>query len=118
MPEHIEHYDKTVEERQNSVQSMINAYPGRCCLYIERMPTCKTVDDITKKKYLVPNTLETDQLIYLIRGRLKLKKEDALFLYINKRMLSGQRPIGDLYKKYKSEDDFLYIKYASENCFG
>ena len=114
----LNHYDKPIIERQGEVKKMIKEYPGRSCLYIEKASTCKTLKELTKKKFLVPNTLTADQLMYLIRSRLTLTNEEALFFYINKRMLSGQTQLGDLYKKYKEKDNFLYIKYASENCFG
>ena len=112
------HYDKSIEERQKEAEKILKEYPGKSCLYIEKLSTCKSLEEVSKKKYLVPNTLTVDQLIYLIRRKLVLKKEEALFFYANKRMITGQTEIGELYKKYKDKDNFLYIKYASENCFG
>ena len=114
----VSHAEKTLEERQNESNIMLKHYPGRCCIYIEKSNTCKNLDDLTKKKFLVPNTLTCDQLMYLIRSKLILKKEEALFFFIGKKMMTGRIPMGDLHKKYSADDNFLYIKYASENCFG
>ena len=114
----VSHRERSIEERSNEAKAMIKEYPGRSCLYIEKSETCKTLQNLSKKKYCVPNTINCDQLMYIIRSRLVLKKEEALFFYVDKRMISGSTQLGDLYKKYKDKDNFLYIKYASENCFG
>ena len=97
---------------------MLRQYPGRCCLYIEKKESCKLLNNLQKKKYLVPKGVQFDQLIYIIRSRLVMKKETALFCYVNKRLINGSVTIGELYDKHKAEDKFLYIQYAGENCFG
>ena len=114
----VGHVERTLEERQNESSVMLKRYPGRSCIYIEKSADCKNLADLTKNKFLVPNTLTSDQLMYLIRSRLILKKEEALFFFIGKKMMTGRIPVGDLHKKYGADDNFLYIKYASENCFG
>lgn len=114
----VSHKERPIEERREEARAMIKEFPGRSCLYIEKSPNCETLDNLSKKKYLVPNTISCDQLMYIIRSRLVLKKEEALFFYVDKRMICGSTQLGDLYKKYKDKDNFLYIKYASENCFG
>lgn len=112
------HYEKSIESRKEDVEKVCNEYPGRCCLYIEKADTCKSLINLPKNKFLVPNTLSAEQLIVLIRRKLTLKPSEALFFYVNRKMISGQQIIGDIYKKHKSEDGLLYVKYASENCFG
>ena len=74
--------------------------------------------DIDKKKYLVPDELTIGQFIYVIRNRMKLKPDEAIFLFINKRMMPTTAIIGQIYSQEKDNDGFIYIEYSKENVFG
>jgi GABA(A) receptor-associated protein len=41
------------------------------------------IPDIDKKKYLVPADLTVGQFVYVIRKRIKLSPEKAIFIFIN-----------------------------------
>ena len=47
----------------------------------EKAPKSDDIPDIDKKKYLVPCDLTVGQFVYVIRKRIKLKPEKALFIY-------------------------------------
>ena len=48
-----------------------------------------------------------------------MDKEEALFFLVNgKKSLTGDDSMKDVYNKYKNEDGFLYIAYASEEVWG
>ena len=112
------HAEKTLEERLEDSEGMLKRYPGRCCIYVEKMEGCKSLEELPKKRFLLPENIPTDQFMCIVRKRLSLKSEEALFFYIKKRMITGDKDIGELYHKYKQSDNFLYIKYSKENCFG
>ena len=110
---------KSLEERKRESDLMLKKYPGRCCIYVEKRETCKTIENLSKQKFLIPQDIQIDQFICMIRNRLELDKGEGLFFYVkNNKLINGSKPVGDLYKKYKSSDNFLYITYTSENCFG
>ena len=71
-----------------------------------------------KKKYLVPNDLTVAQFIYVIRKRLNLHSEKAMFIFINGQLPTNSHLINDLYEINKDQDGFLYVTYALENTFG
>jgi len=74
---------------------------------------------LDKIKYLVPIDLTIGQFMYVIRSRLKLNAEKALYLFINGTIPSSSSVILDLYELYKDETDgFLYILLNGENTFG
>jgi GABA(A) receptor-associated protein len=73
---------------------------------------------IDKTKYLVPIELTVAQFIYVIRKRLNLGSEKAMFIFINGQVPTNSHILSDLYNKNKDEDDFLYVTYALENTFG
>ena len=73
---------------------------------------------LDKTKYLVPLDLSVGQFIYVIRKRLTLAPEKALFLFINNQLPCGADTIGTVYHNHRDTDGFLYINYSGENTFG
>lgn len=104
-------------ERTFESGRVINKYPDRIPIICEKLDKSK-VDEIDKKKYLVPSDLTCAQFIFVIRKRLKLTPEKAIFLFINGTIPQTSETISNLYYKHKDSDGFLYITYASENVFG
>ena len=114
----IGHKEKMLEQRLKESTEILSKYPDRICIFIEKKDTCKSLPDLDKKKYLVPKTITVAQLIFVIRNKIKVTKETALFFYVNRRIINGDTTMDELEYNYKSPDGFLYIKYAGENCFG
>ena len=59
-----------------------------------------------------------NQFIYVIRKRLNLKSNEAIFVTINNEMCTSSEILSDIYDKHKNTDGFLYVTYSSENTFG
>ena len=76
------------------------------------------IPDIDKKKYLVPADLTVGQFIYVIRKRIKLPPERAIFLFVDNMIPSTSSLMSVVYEVQKDEDGFLYITYSGENTFG
>jgi len=74
--------------------------------------------DIDKKKYLVPSDLTCGQFVYVIRKRLKLPAEKAIFLFVNGSIPPTAAMLNTVYEQHKDKDGFLYISYSDENVFG
>ena len=92
--------------------------------YVDRVPIiCEraegsTVPQIEKKKYLVPGDLTVGQFIFIIRKRVDLSAEQAIFLFINGNIPPTATLMSIIYSENKDADGFLYIKYSGENTFG
>lgn len=106
----------TLEKRQDEALRIKEKYPNRVPIICERY----TVGDpeIDRKKYLVPDDLTISNFIFVIRKRIKLKPENALYLFVNGKILNGTGLLAQIYEKNKDNDGFLYIKYTLENTFG
>lgn len=93
-------------------------YPNRIPIICEK--TSKTsIPDIDKNKFLVPNDLTMGQFLYVIRKRIKLSAEEAIFVYINNSILPQTSAlVSTIYEEYKDDDGFLYLTYSGENTFG
>eukprot|EP01003_Olkasia_polycarbonata_P006902 NODE_761_length_706_cov_1107.564688_g693_i0.p1 GENE.NODE_761_length_706_cov_1107.564688_g693_i0~~NODE_761_length_706_cov_1107.564688_g693_i0.p1 ORF type:complete len:124 (-),score=18.81 NODE_761_length_706_cov_1107.564688_g693_i0:262-633(-) len=109
--------ENTVEKRKSESQRIRQKYPDRIPVICEKVDG-SDIPDIDKKKYLVPNDLNVGQFVYVIRKRIKLPPEKAVFLFVNNALPPTAALMSHLYESHKDEDGFLYIKYSSENTFG
>lgn len=73
---------------------------------------------LEKCKYLVSHDLTVGQLLYIIRNRLQLTPEKAIFIFFNNKILPTSEFIGNIYKTNKDPDGFLYAMISLENTFG
>lgn len=56
---------------------------------IEKLPGAQ-VNDLDKRKFLIPSDISVSQLIWIIRKRVRIEAEKALFLYIGKTIPSAR----------------------------
>jgi GABA(A) receptor-associated protein len=68
---------------------------------------------IDKKKYLVPSDLTVGQFCYVIRKRIKLAPEKAIFIFVNEVLPPTAALMSSIYEEHKDEDGFLYITYLA-----
>ena len=107
------------DKRKEESGKILNRYPDRIPIIVEKgQKKSKDIGDIDKKKYLVPCDLTVGQFQYVIRKRIKLSAQKALFIFVNDKLPTTSQLIKDLYENEKDKDGFLYIKYAGENTFG
>lgn len=94
-------------------------YPDRVPIICEKNTVRgNNCPDIDKNKYLVPRDLTLGQFLFVIRKRIQLPAQKALFLIIEGHIPPLSTLINSIYEKHKSNDGFLYITYAQENVFG
>ncbi|XP_014392285.1 PREDICTED: gamma-aminobutyric acid receptor-associated protein-like 2 [Myotis brandtii] len=92
-------------------------YPDRVPVIVEKVSGSQIVD-IDKRKYLVPSDITVAQFMWIIRKRIQLPSEKAIFLFVDKTVPQSSLTMGQLYEKEKDEDGFLYVAYSGENTFG
>eukprot|EP01060_Flectonema_neradi_P040303 TRINITY_DN912_c0_g3_i1.p2 TRINITY_DN912_c0_g3~~TRINITY_DN912_c0_g3_i1.p2 ORF type:complete len:132 (+),score=27.40 TRINITY_DN912_c0_g3_i1:76-471(+) len=109
--------EKPLEDRKKESARIIAKYSDRIPVICERHSQ-SDVPDIDKTKYLVPVDLNAGQFIYVVRKRIKLQPEQALFLFINGVLPPTAALMQQLYADSKDDDGFLYIKYSGESSFG
>lgn len=114
---HDTKFDKTFEERKEESSKIMLKYPDRIPVICRKTPQSKLAI-LDKYKYLVPMDLTATQFLYIIRRRLRLGSEQALFLFINNNIASATNTISELYDEHKDKDGFLYVSYTEENVFG
>ncbi|KAI8545381.1 hypothetical protein RHMOL_Rhmol07G0035500 [Rhododendron molle] len=87
------------------------------CVIVEKAER-SDIPNIDKKKYLVPADLTVGQFVYVIRKRIKLSAEKAIFIFVDNVLPPTGAIMSTIYDEKKDEDGFLYVTYSGENTFG
>tara|TARA_B110000261_G_scaffold163960_3_gene211510 strand:- start:2781 stop:3200 length:420 start_codon:yes stop_codon:yes gene_type:complete len=104
-----------LEDRKYQSTTIMAKYPNRLpviCNVSNKLPK------LDRHKYLIPDDIQSSSFFYVIRKRLKLKQEMALYFFVNNKALIANNDMCVIYNKYKDEDGFLYIYVYGENTFG
>ena len=107
-------FEKRLEESTKVKKKYFNRVP---CI-VEKSSKCFKINEIDKRKFLVPQDLNMGQFIYIIRKRLKVAPQEAIFIFVNDSIPPSSSTIAEIYNKQKDQDGFLYFRYSSENTFG
>ena len=106
--------------------------------YTNYIPMIVEIDskfgEIKKNKFLVPREVSASHLLCSVRAQIKCKKNEALFMFDDNKLICTTTLIGQLYDDYiekqrekhekdgsrggKSFDKFYYIFLQGENTFG
>ena len=107
-----------IKSRKDECERVRLQFPDKIPVICEKDPNSK-IQEIDKTKYLVPMDLTVAQFSLMIRKRVEIAKEGAFFLLVGgKHSITGDTLISEIYERYKDEDGFLYIAYASELTWG
>lgn len=109
--------EHSLEKRKSESRRIRAKFPDRVPVIVEKAAG-SDIPDIDKKKYLVPEDLTVGQFVYVIRKRITLPPEKAIFVFVNNALPQTASLMSQIYETHKSEDGFLYITYSGENTFG
>jgi GABA(A) receptor-associated protein len=108
----------SLEQRMQEAEKVRERHPDRLPVICEKVDG-SNIPDIDKNKFLVPSDLTVGQFVLVVRKRVMLEPEKAIFLFIDDKTIpSNAAMMSDLYQKHKDEDGYLYVKYSGENTFG
>ena len=108
--------EKTYEERCEESRLMLTRFSDRIPVIVERKKL--ETPCIDKRKFMAPKTLTIGQLIFVVRRRLRIQPEQAIFLFVKNSLVVQHMTIEDVYERYKDDDGFVYISYDFETTFG
>lgn len=107
----------TFDKRRDEAIHIKEKYPDRIPVIVEKNKG-STIMDIDKRKFLVPADLTVGQFIFVIRKRIKLSPEQAIFIFVNNTLPPTASLMSQIYKEHADEDKFLYVLYSGESVFG
>ena len=106
-----------LEKRRAESRRIREKYPGRCCIIVSKALNTDA-PSVDRHKYLVPGDITMGQFTFVIRRRIKINSEKAIFMFIEGSLPATSALMSAIYDEKKNEDGFLYITYAAENTFG
>ena len=110
--------ENSFEKRKNENETILKKHPKKIPIIVEKAPQCKS-KNIDKTKFLVESSLTLPYFYATIKQKCDLDEKEAIFLLANGKItLSQNETMGDIYKKYKDKDGYLYIAYATEEIWG
>ena len=109
--------DHPFEKRAAEAARIREKYPDRIPVICEKEPR-SDIAPVDKRKYLIPIDLTVGQFVYVIRKRISIPPEKAIFIFVNNILPPTAALMSSIYEEHKDEDGFLYIVYSGENTFG
>ncbi len=90
---------------------MLTRYPPPqvICEKVEK----SDIATIDKKKYLVPADLTVGQFVYVIRKRIKLSPEKAIFIFVDEVLPPTAALMSSIYEEHKDEDGYVTPAYLN-----
>ena len=110
---------ETPKKNSKEADRIMCKYPDRIPVIVNRHKNSTNAPEIDKNKYLVPSDLTMGQFLYVIRKRLQMSPEKALFMFVDNSVACNTDLVCKVYAdSHDPEDRFLYVTYSSENTFG
>ncbi len=107
-----------MEQRVNECQRIMSKFPDRIPIIVQKASKATDAPDLDKSKFLAPKAMTVGQFLYVVRRRMNLPPEKALFIFVDNILPTTATPISDLYYSHRARDGFLYMSYSSESTFG
>jgi len=105
----------TIEKRLEESTKIRNKYKDRTPVIVLTQPQLK----LDKFKYLVPSNMSVSEFMVVLRRRVTLNSDEALFILTDDdTMPRGIDLISKLDQTNIDKDGFLYLKLFQENTFG
>lgn len=106
------------EDRLVESSKIREKFPGRIPIIVERASRATNVPPLDRVKFLVPGDLNIGQFIFVIRKRILLSSDQAMFLFVGHSLPTTGALLSELYASHKDADGFLYAQYSGESTFG
>jgi len=62
--------------------------------------------------------LTVGQFVYVIRKRISIPSDKAIFIFVNNTLPPTAALMSTVYEQHRDEDGFMYMMYSGENTFG
>jgi GABA(A) receptor-associated protein len=109
----------TIAKRKTESASIKIKYPNRIAVICEVVKRDRDTLILDKKKFLVPSDLTVGQFVHIIRRRIKLSSDQALFIFTSNNTIPAiSSMMGQIYNECVDDDGFIYFCISAESTFG
>ena len=105
------------KDRLAEARRILIKYPDRIPVICEQANS-SNIMQLDKRKFLVPKDLTMGQFMHVIRSRMKMRSDQALFMFVDGDLPRTDAIMDEVYAQHQNDDGFLYVKYSGENTFG
>ena len=98
------------------IESLHKKYPGYICVLVKQSKR-GDLPPLDKHKYIVPKSLTVGAFLFMIRKRITLPPEKAMYLFIENTLPTSSSLLSEMYTLYGKEG-YLAVTIAAENTFG
>lgn len=105
------------ERRRRMFERIIQQYPDRVPVIVERAPRC-ALPPLAHTKFMVPKTTSVGQLVCEVRKGLHLDPATTIYIFVGNTQPSAHVTLCEVYARHKEDDGFLYMRYDGDNAFG
>ena len=109
--------DHPFEKRVAEAARIREKYPDRIPVICEK-DVGSDIPAVDKRKYLIPMDLTVGQFVYVIRKRISIPSDKAIFIFVKNVLPPTAALMSSVYEDHRDEDGFLYVTYSGENTFG
>lgn len=106
------------DNRLKEATRILEKFPNRIPVIVEIAKSSQKEITLDKCKYLVPKDLTVSSFMTIIRKRINITPDKALFMFFNNQLAPGSELIGTIYNNNKDECLFLFCSIAMESTFG
>lgn len=92
-------------------------FPTHVFALVRKGPKAVGIPTIDKNKYIVPATLTFGEFMFIIRKRIRLGPEKALFLFVGNTIPVASQTMGEVNQHY-ARNGYLEVFYTGESVFG
>jgi GABA(A) receptor-associated protein len=103
--------------RPGEIERLKQTYPDKAFVFVKQSPR-SNMPPLDKLKYIVPKGTNVSQFLFILRSRMKLPPEKALYIFVKNTLPPSSMTFRELEKMYAEEDGTLRITYAAESTFG
>ena len=111
--------NNSLERRKSQCNKILQNHPDKIPVILERDKNCQ-INKPIKTKYILSKEVTMAEFVKIIREKLELKSERALFFLVNgKHSVTMTEDLEQIYSNHKDKDDgFLYMTYSEEIVYG
>ena len=109
--------DVEFSKRLHEAENKLRECPDRVPVILE--PAENASIKLEQRKFLVPTSVTISQFMHIVRKRMKINPDQAIYLYTDDNTLPIMTQLmSQLYHNYAAHDRFLYLVYGNESTFG
>ena len=99
-------------------KTLLDKYPERIPVIMKKV--CRNIADLSQNKFLVPKDFTVREFVFMIRKKLTMSPEQALYMSLEDgTLLNCSQLMSELYHNHTNDKTVgLTILYYTENTFG